>query len=130
MPYINKSKSDNWGTPENIKEKYKNHFDPCPYEYEVDGLTIEWKDKNFVNPPFSKLKEWSKKINEEAKKGKEIVLLMPSRTDTKYFHEYLLPLNPKIEFIKGRVKYVDLDNSSTKPTSSPFPSILLTFSNT
>lgn len=130
MPYITKSKSDNWGTPSHIKDRFKDYFDPCPYDYEIDGLRIEWKDKNFVNPPFSKLKEWSKKINEEAKKGKEIVLLMPSRTDTKYFHEYLLPLNPKIEFIKGRVKYVDLDNSSDKPTSSPFPSILLTFSNT
>lgn len=129
MPYIKKSKSDNWGTPEHIKEKYKNYFDPCPYDYQIDGLTIEWEAKNFVNPPFSKLSEWSKKIHEERLKGKEIILLMPSRTDTKYFHEYLLPLNPKIEFIKGRLKYIDLDNSSIKPVSSPFPSILLKFIN-
>ena len=52
MAYISKSKSDNWGTPKDIKEKYKNHFDPCPYDYDVDGLTIEWRDKNFVNPPL------------------------------------------------------------------------------
>tara|TARA_Y100000401_G_scaffold116725_1_gene123198 strand:+ start:1180 stop:1578 length:399 start_codon:yes stop_codon:yes gene_type:complete len=124
--YIKKSKSNNWGTPKNIIEKYKDYFDPCPYNYKVDGLKIEWKDKNFVNPPFDKLNLWCKKINEEVKKGKEVVLLIPARTDTKYFHKYILPLDPKIEFIKGRLKYIDLDNSSKKPTSAPFPTLLIT----
>jgi len=127
MAYIKKSKSDNWGTPEHIKEKYKDYFDPCPYNFKENGLEIEWKQKNFVNPPFSQLAKWSIKINEEAKLGKEIILLMPARTDTKYFHNYLLPLNPEIEFIKGRVKYIDLDNSCSKPSSSPFPSIFVKF---
>lgn len=128
MPYITKSKSDNWGTPIHIKDRYKDYFDPCPYNFTTNGLEIEWEDKNFVNPPFSQLGKWCEKIQEEAKKGKEIILLMPSRTDTKYFHDFLLPLNPKIEFIKGRLKYIDLDNSSKKPVASPFASILLTFS--
>ena len=47
--YIKKSKSDNWGTPKHIKNKFTDYFDPCPYKYTVDGLSIEWKDKNFVN---------------------------------------------------------------------------------
>jgi len=125
--YIKKSKSDNWGTPEHIKNKFTDYFDPCPYKYSVDGLTIEWKDKNFVNPPYSNLKEWCKKVYDEALLGKKIVLLIPARTDTKYFHNYILPLNPKIEFIKGRLKYIDLDNSSKKPVSAPFPSLLIHF---
>ncbi len=123
--YISKSKGDNWGTPKNIMDNYQGYFDPCPYKYKDDGLLIEWKEYNFVNPPFSKLKEFSKKIYEEAKKNKKIVLLIPARTDTKYFHNYLLPLNPKIEFIKGRLKYIDLDNTAKKPLSAPFPSLLL-----
>ncbi len=125
--YIKKSLSDNWGTPEDIKIKYIDYFDPCPYKPTFNGLNIEWKEKNFVNPPYSDLKNWSKKVNEEYKKGKKIILLIPSRTDTKYFHEYLLPCNPKIEFIKGRLKFIDLDNSSKKPTAAPFASILMTF---
>ncbi len=123
--YISKSKGDNWGTPKNIMDNYEDYFDPCPYNYKEDGLIIDWKEYNFVNPPFSKLKEFSKKINEEAKKNKKIVLLIPARTDTKYFHNYLLPLNPKIEFIKGRLKYIDLDNTSKKALAAPFPSLLL-----
>jgi len=123
--YIKKSKGDNWGTPKHIKEKYKDYFDPCPYEYKEDGLLIDWKEYNFINPPFSKLKEFSKKIYEEYKKNKKIVVLIPARTDTKYFHDYLLKCNPRIEFIKGRLKYIDLDNSSKSPLSAPFPSILL-----
>tara|TARA_R110000851_G_scaffold133706_2_gene268665 strand:+ start:3895 stop:4302 length:408 start_codon:yes stop_codon:yes gene_type:complete len=127
--YIKKSKSDCWGTPKEMYDKYINdgYFDPCPYNYKEDGLKIEWKEKNFVNPPFSNLAEWSKKVKEEYEKGKEIILFIPARTDTKYFHNYLLPCNPKIKFIKGRVKYIDLDDSSKTKGFAPFPSLLLTF---
>ena len=126
-PYIKKSKSDNWGTPQHIKERFKDYYDPCPYKYEIDGLTSEWREYNFVNPPYSKLSVWSLKIQEEYKKNKKIVLLIPARTDTKYFHDILLKCNPTIEYIKGRLKYVDLDNSSKNMGAAPFPSILMFF---
>lgn len=109
--YINKSKSDNWGTPDDIMEKYKDWFDPCPYNYDVDGLTIEWKDKNFVNPPYSKCKEWVKKCYDEWNKGKTVHLLIFANTDTKYFHDYIYPY-AKIEFLKGRLKFKSLDGKS------------------
>jgi len=125
--YIKKSNSDNWGTPPEIKNKYEGYFDPCPYQHTVDGLSIEWKEKNFVNPPYSDLKNWCKKVHQEAKMGKKIVLLIPPRTDTRYFHDYILPLKPEITYIKGRLKFIDLDNSSKKPVGSPAPSLLITF---
>lgn len=121
--YIEKSKSDNWGTPKDIKDKYKDWFDPCPYpKLEWDGLNIEWGDKNFVNPPYSNIKEWAEKCMIESKKGKTVHLLIPARTDTKYFHEFILPY-AKIEFIKGRLKFLSLDNLS-KNQSAPFSSII------
>ena len=53
--------SDDWETPEYIlsplKEKYQFNFDPCPLRHNIkewDGLGIEWKERNFVNPPYSK----------------------------------------------------------------------------
>jgi len=124
MPYINKSKSICWGTPKNIKEKYEKYFDPCPFpKPEWNGLEITWMKKNFVNPPYDDLKSWTEKCMIEYQKGKEIVLLIPARTDTSYFHEYVLPF-ARIEFIKGRLKFIDLDNSCKKVVSAPFPSIL------
>ena len=53
----------------------------------------------------------------------EIHLLIPARTDTTYFHEYIYPY-AKLDFIKGRLTFVDLTGVSKKPTSAPFPSIM------
>jgi len=127
MPYIDKSKTNNWGTP---KELYKEldqefHFDhdPCPHLYEQDGLKSNWGKSNFVNPPYDNIKAWAKKCRDEQIKGNKSVLLIPPRTDTKYFHEYILPFT-EIRFIKGRLKFTSLDDKSKKSSPSPFPSIL------
>ena len=53
----------------------------------------------------------------------EIHLLIPARTDTTYFHEYIYPY-AKLDFIKGLLKFRDLTGVSKKPTSAPFPSIV------
>ena len=53
----------------------------------------------------------------------EIHLLIPARTDTEYFHEYIKWF-ADIHFIRGRLKFVDLTGVSKKPTSAPFPSIV------
>ena len=121
--YILKSKSNNWGTPSTIKNRYDGWFDPCPYPRPIwDGLQMEWKEKNFVNPPYDNIGAWAQKSMEEFKKGKTIHLLIPARTDTKYFHQFILPY-ADIEFIKGRLKFVSLDGKS-KNMSAPFPSII------
>ena len=127
QPYIKKSKSDNWATPKDLYDKldkeFKFKFDPCPYQYKVDVLSIDWDKSNFVNQPFSNIKEWSAKCREQQLKGNMSVLLIPARTDTKYFHNNILPYT-EIRFIKGRLKYKSLDNLTAKPTSAPFPSMI------
>lgn len=113
-------KSDNWKTPKIIYDKFINlgYYDPCPYESNFDGLKIEWKQKNFVNPPYSNIKDWVNKAIKENEKGKEVILLIPARTDTKYFRK-LVDYGVIINFITGRLKFNDLG-------SAPFPSCFIT----
>ena len=65
-------KSDNWKTPYLIYRYYwmQNYFDPCPYNSSFDGLQIDWKERNFVNPPYSQISKWIDKSIEEHKKEK------------------------------------------------------------
>lgn len=71
MPYINKSKTDDWKTPQGLYDKFMRagYYDPCPFKASFDGLSIEWKEKNFINPPYSELRKWVNKAIEEAKKA-------------------------------------------------------------
>jgi len=128
--YINKSKSDSWSTPQNIKDKLNeefnfDNFDPCPLNENpnFNGLEIEWAKKTFCNPPYSKLKTtkknglgWIEKAHNEAQKGKLIVLLIPARTDVSWFHNIILKNNYEIRFIKGRIRF-------NNKAPAPFPSI-------
>ena len=131
MPYINKSLSNNWGTPsklyEKLNSKYNFDFDPCPHpKPSWDGLEVDWKQRNFVNPPYSDIESWAKKCRAEQLKGNMSVLLIPARTDTKYFHDWILPY-AKVEFIKGRIKFKKLDDNVKTETTAPFPSILCVY---
>lgn len=108
---------DDWKTPEFFYEElnsiYHFDFDPCPYQADFDGLSIEWGKSNFVNPPYSRnLKEkFVIKALEESKKGKTCVLLLPVSTSTKLFHEVIKPNAKKIEFVKGRLKFEQRDEN-------------------
>lgn len=115
--------SDNWATPKVMYDFYtmNDYFDPCPLNSQFDGLTIEWKEKNFVNPPYSKIKYFVDKSIMEHKKGKEVILLIPARTDTKYFRK-LVDYGCDIVFITGRLHF---NNSN----SAPFPSCLIYLTN-
>ena len=114
-----------WLTPPDLMRELDNEFhfdfDPCPSNPNFDGLIIDWGKRNFVNPPFSEWQTWVKKGFEESKKGKLIVFLIAARTDTKAFHEIILPYATEIRFIKGRMKFGD----SRK--SAPFPSMIVVF---
>lgn len=108
------SKSDNWKTPkwfyDKLNDEFNFDFDPCPYSEEepiFDGLSCEWGRSNYVNPPYStKLKTlFIKKAIEESKKGKLCVCLIPVSTSTILFHEIILPENPEIRFLKGRINF-------------------------
>lgn len=85
-----------------------------------DGLETEWGKRNFVNPPYSKLRAWCKKAYEESQKGKLVVMLIPSRTDTIAWHDYCMKAD-EIRFIKGRLRFGGSKNSA------PFPSAVIIF---
>ena len=101
------SNKQNWKTPTNIYNRFVKEyefFDPCPVNPEFDGLNIDWKELNFVNPPYNKQFLWIDKAIKEMKKDKVIVLLIPARTDTKNFRK-LYVNNGKFVFIQGRLKF-------------------------
>ncbi len=114
---------DNWSTPKDVyaalNAEFKFDFDPCPLGG-YSGLDVEWGTSNFVNPPYSQLRAWCKKAYEESLKGKTVVMLIPSRTDTIAWHEYCMKA-AEIRFIKGRLKFGDSKNSA------PFPSAIIIF---
>lgn len=119
------SVTDDWSTPKDVyaslNAEFNFDFDPCPLGG-ASGLDIEWGKSNFVNPPYSQLRAWCKKAYEEWQKGKTVVMLIPSRTDTKAWHEYVMKA-AEIRFIKGRLKFGDAKNSA------PFPSAVIVFRN-
>ena len=75
----------------------------------------------FCNPPYSQIAKWVQKCYEESiKPGTVVVLLIPARTDTKYFHDYILHRS-EIRFIKGRLKF------GGGKYNAPFPSMVVIF---
>lgn len=114
MKNRNLNHSDNWATPREfyakLDEEFGFDFDPCPLNHnlsEWDGLKVNWGRTNFVNPPYSRsLKEaFIMKAIEESKKGKVCVMLLPVSTSTKIFHDFIIPNQAQIRFIKGRIKF-------------------------
>lgn len=104
---------DDWKTPDwlykLLNDEFKFNFDPCPYLHDMswDGLQIDWKDRNFINPPYSrKLKEaFIMKAIEESRKGKLCVMLLPVSTSTKIFHDWVIPNSKEIRYVRGRVNF-------------------------
>ena len=130
------SNSDEWATPQAVFDELNKEFDfnldPCATEKNAktqryytatdDGLTKNWGGcKVFVNPPYSNISEWVKKAYYEGQKDNTlVVLLIPARTDTRYFHNYILHRS-EIRFIKGRLRFSDSKNAA------PFPSMIVIF---
>jgi site-specific DNA-methyltransferase (adenine-specific) len=87
-----------------------------------DGLKQSWNNNVvFCNPPYGTvLKHWVKKASEA--QGGVVVMLIPARTDTQYFHNYIYQKeNVEIRFLKGRLKFGGSSNSA------PFPSMVVIF---
>lgn len=76
----------------------------------------------WCNPPYGReISKWVKKAYTSSKDdGTTVVMLLPARTDTKWFHEYIYNKS-EIRFIKGRLKFGDSKNSA------PFPSMVVVF---
>ena len=130
------SNSDEYSTPdalfESLNEEFDFTLDPCAthenhkclayYTSAENGLNQNWGgERVFCNPPYSKIAEWVRKCYEESlKAGTLVVMLIPARTDTKYFHDYILHRS-EIRFIKGRIKF------GSEKYNAPFPSMIVIF---
>jgi site-specific DNA-methyltransferase (adenine-specific) len=120
-----------WRTPtelyKTLDAEFHFNFDPCPSlpkeREKFNGLAVDWGSSNFVNPPYgNEIGKWIKKGYEEWLKGKTVVFLIPSRTDTAYWHDYVMKAD-EIRFIRGRVHFVHPDKSGP----APFPSAIVVF---
>lgn len=112
---------DDYSTPSDIYNFYvssRGFFDPCPLY--SSGFDFSVIDKNiFLNPPYSDIVSWVDwALKNYSITKKHHVLLIPSRTDTKYFHR-LLKVGCDLEFIQGRLKFGNCKNNA------PFPSVLV-----
>lgn len=133
------SKEEKWQTPQDIFDKLNEEFsftlDPCcqhdsakcdlHYTPEEDGLAQSWEGETaFVNPPYGReLKKWVKKCYEETQKpDTRAVMLIPSRTDTTYFHDYIYG-KAEIRFLRGRIKFID-PYTKKAGDAAPFGSML------
>lgn len=123
-----------WETPQIFFEKLNQEFnftcDVCAlpentkcqnyYTPEINGLKQEWTGTCWMNPPYGKeIADWLKKASESKC---TTVCLVPARTDTKWFHNYVLN-KAEIRFVKGRLKFVGAKNSA------PFPSMIAIYRN-
>lgn len=87
----------------------------------------------FCNPPYSRRKknkpgqeDWIEKAyKESSENGATVVMLIPARTDTIAFHEYILGKAQEIRFVKGRFKF-EIDRKASKE-AAPFPSMIVIF---
>lgn len=130
------SKSEEWATPQYLFDELDKEFhftlDPCcthenakcekHFTVVEDGLKQDWTGETvFCNPPYGrKLPRWIEKCAKSAGDGTTVVMLIPARTDTKAFHEYIYG-KAEIRFIKGRLAFGD------SKTSAPFPSMVVIF---
>ena len=112
---------DNYATPKWLKEVFEDWFDPCSLSTgdlrQFDGLGSGWKDKTYVNPPYSNPLPWIEKAIEENKKGKTIALLLKVDTSTKWYAK-LIEARAHIFWINGRLRF-----ANNSPAN--FPSMLV-----
>ncbi len=131
------SKSNEWSTPQHVFDGLNQEFgftlDPastdenakCTFHFteKENGLIQDWSGEVvFCNPPYGNaLKDWVKKCHDEGnKENTTVVMLIPARTDTSYFHDYIYH-KAEIRFIRGRLKFGDSKNSA------PFPSMIVIY---
>lgn len=132
------SASEEWETPQALFDALDSEFHfnldvsanesnrKCErfFSKDDDGLSKNWGGCVWCNPPYGKdLGKWVEKASVEIGKDADVVvMLIPSRTDTKWFHEFIyMKQNVEVRFIKGRLKFGGSKNSA------PFPSMIVIF---
>lgn len=128
------SKTPEWITPQDLFDELDKEFkftlDPCAttknakckkyFTAKENGLLQSWDNEIvFCNPPYGReTSKWVKKSSEA--KGGVVVMLIPARTDNRWFHNYIYG-KAEIRFLKGRLKFSESKNSA------PFPSMIVIF---
>lgn len=118
--YMNKAKTVEWETPQDFFEQLNHEFNftvdvasthenaKCEKHYtlEDDGLSKSWAGEVvWCNPPYgAEMPKWIEKAYSERNNAKCIVMLIPSRTDTRAFHNWIYGI-AEIRFVKGRLKF-------------------------
>jgi hypothetical protein len=122
------SATDRWATPRAVFDalhaEFGFTFDPCPLDGDTDGkspLFARWRGQRvFCNPPYGpEIREFLERADE----AELAVFLLPSRTDTRWFHDLILPRAREIRFLRGRLKFGGAKHSA------PFPSMVVIFAN-
>ena len=129
------SKTDAWETPQEFFDILNAEFhftlDACAlpenakcaqyYTPEQDGLSQSWTGTVWCNPPYGReISRWVEKAAKSAEQGAMVVMLLPARTDTRWFHRYIYG-KAEIRFVPGRLKFGGSKNSA------PFPSMVAIF---
>jgi len=134
-PGMYSSNTGEWETPWNLFNQLDREFhftlDVCAtpsntkckrfYSPEDNALIQPWTGTVFCNPPYGRsISNWIKKGYEESQKGSTVVMLLPARTDTAWWHDYVMKAH-EIRLIRGRIKFLPLD------CPAPFPSCIVVF---
>lgn len=132
------SNTNEWATPraffDALDAEFHFNLDPCAtpqnakcckfFTAEQNGLDQDWGGgRVFCNPPYGReIGRWVRKCWEESRKPNTlVVMLIPARTDTSYFHDYIYGKAREIRFIRGRLHF------NESPQGAPFPSMVVVF---
>jgi phage N-6-adenine-methyltransferase len=129
------SATDLWSTPQKLFDELNREFNftldvcavpentKCPtfYSPAEDGLLQPWTGVCWMNPPYGReIGKWVQKAYQAAEEGTTVIALLPARTDTAYWHEYVTKA-AEIRYLRGRLRFGDAKNSA------PFPSAVVVF---
>lgn len=129
------SATDLWETPQDFFDKLDAEFgfdlDACAlpenakcaryYTPEQDGLSQPWTGTVWCNPPYGRqIGQWVEKAAQSAAEGATVVMLLPARTDTRWFHQYING-RAEIRFVPGRLKF------GGARWNAPFPCMVCIF---
>jgi phage N-6-adenine-methyltransferase len=132
------STKDNWETPPELFARLDRQWGPftldaaadhdntkCAAFIQGDAFEADWAGhaRVWINPPYGRgvIKPWVRRALRESHNGRRVVMLLPARTDSEWFHELVIPHAFHIGFIRGRVRFVGASSGA------PFPSMVVVF---
>lgn len=138
---LRSSERHDWETPPALFAELNEQFGPFDldvaaspknaltqdfFTVETDALTRPWHGTAYCNPPYGRvIGKWVAKAKHEAIAGHAaVVMLLPARTDTAWWHEHVIAGGAEVQFVRGRI-YFRIDGQPVGP--APFPSAIVVF---